>query len=100
MKWTSTTTFIACIACFSLDGCTYNCACDETLPEQTKTLTSHPIPQGEHLLNECTYINEGITESIAFSEKLAKSRYAIYYQAMSRERVSELQTRAKEIGCP
>jgi hypothetical protein len=89
-----------CTACFVLHGCVYNCACDENIPERPQTPASKPIPKGAQLLSECTYINETIADSVAFSKKMANSRYAIYYQAMSRERVSELQARAKHISCP
>ena len=90
----------AYLACLTLSSCAYNCTCDEPLPDQVKSPTSSLIPEGATLLNECSYLKEGIADSIAFSKKMANSRYAIYYQAMSRERVSELQTRSREIGCP
>lgn len=93
-------TCLLTFACLTPGSCTYNCTCDESIPDQTRTPASQLIPEGAQLLNECSYIEESIADSTAFAKKMANSRYAIYYQAMSRERVSELQARAKEISCP
>jgi hypothetical protein len=96
----SKTFYFLSLACLTLSSCAYNCSCDETIAKQNKSPTSQLIPEGAQLLNECSYIDESIADSITFSKKMANSRYAIYYQAMSRERVSELQARSKEISCP
>lgn len=101
MKWRSTIFDLAILSTFILSGCTYNCACEDTLPDQstTQSYSYHPVPKGAQLIDECKFINEGIADSKSFSQKMSKSRYAIQYMAMSRERISNLQTRAKEIGC-
>lgn len=100
MKRILKTTLLINISLFLLNGCTYNCSCEDKLPEQNISNTPRPTPKGEQLLNECKYIDEGIADSNAFSKKMAKSRYAMQYLAMSRERISSLQARAKKIGCP
>ena len=100
MKRILKTTILISFSLILLNGCTYNCDCEDNLPEQNTSNTPRPIPKGEQLLSECKYIDEGISDSKAFSKKMAKSRYAMQYLAMSRERISSLQARAKEIGCP
>jgi len=82
---------------FILSSCTYNCACDNLEPTK---ISLRPLPKGKQLVNECSYIKTGIADSKSFSKKMANSRYAIYYQAISRERISKLMDRAKELGCP
>ena len=100
MKRISKATLLIGISLILLNGCTYNCSCEDKQPEQTISHVPRPMPKGEQLLNECKYIDEGIADSKAFSKKMAKSRYAMQYLAMSRERISSLQDRAKKIGCP
>lgn len=99
MKRISTTIFLTSMLLFTLNGCTYNCACEDAQPEDTTAQVARPIPTGEQLISECKYIDDDIADSKLFAEKMAKSRYAMQYLAMSREKISGLQARAKEIGC-
>lgn len=91
---------IVVFICFSLYGCAYRCACDEELPEQRIPSALPVTAKSESLQNECAFLDEAVRDSRVFAEKMAKSRYAIYYQAMSRERTITLLKRASEIGCP
>ncbi|MFC1589573.1 hypothetical protein ACFL3P_04800 [Pseudomonadota bacterium] len=99
MKRISIPFYLISLLALTLSGCSYNCACDENTPERRTTQISRLIPEGQQLLDECSFIDEEITESKSFAKKMAKSRYAMHYLAMSRERISSLQARAKQIGC-
>jgi len=91
--------YLTCLATLTLSACTYNCSCEDQPAKQTIAQPPHTTLKGDQLIHECKFIDESITDSESYSKKMAKSRYAIYYQAMARERISSLQTRAKEIGC-
>lgn len=89
-----------CLFGLALSSCAYHGGCDQDIVKAEPTPAAGPISESAQLLNDCTSIKDAIAESSVFSQKMANSRYAIYYQAMSRERVAELQTRARLIGCP
>jgi hypothetical protein len=87
------------LVALTLSSCAYICSCEDQPAKQVVAQTPDSPLSGVQLINECKFIDEGISDSKLFSEKMSKSRYAIYYQAKSRERISSLQARAKEIGC-
>ena len=99
MKRTSISLSLISLSVFTLQGCTYNCSCEDPLMDHANTQTPVTVPKGQQLINECNYINEGIIDSELLAKKMANSRFAVYYQAMSRDRVTSLEARAKEIGC-
>lgn len=100
MKRISKYIVMMCLFGLILSSCAHHCSCDQDIIKSQQIPAAGPIAEGTQLLNDCTSIKDAITESNVFSQKMANSRYAVYYQAMSRERVAELQTRAKLIGCP
>ncbi len=99
MKRISTRLCLIGLVALTLSSCAYICNCEDQPAKQVVAQTPDSPLRGVQLINECKLINEGIADSKLFSEKMAKSRYAVYYQATSRERISILQTRAKKIGC-
>lgn len=99
MKRIFTAIFLICASSLTLSSCSYLCDCDEHISKGTKTSAPQAMPKAFSLANECALIDEGIADSKVLAKKMSKSRYAIQYHAMSRERISEFQKRAKEIGC-
>ncbi|MDH5389170.1 MAG: hypothetical protein OEY06_12080 [Gammaproteobacteria bacterium] len=91
--------FLICTTSLTLSSCTYLCGCDKHITKGTKTPSPQTIAKNISLVDECALIDEGIADSKTLAKKMSKSRYAIQYHAMSRERISEFQNRAKEIGC-
>ncbi|MDH5711575.1 MAG: hypothetical protein OEZ15_07935 [Gammaproteobacteria bacterium] len=99
MKRISINLSLISLSVLALQGCVYNCSCEDPVMDHASTQAPVTLPKGQQLINECNYISEAIIDSELLAKKMANSRFAVYYQAMSRDRVISLEVRAREIGC-
>lgn len=94
MKQTTSPPHLVWITALILSGCSHNQTHEAKASEQAITFSQsvqHP--------NKCKDINENIADSRLFSTKMAKNCFAIYYQAISRDKIAKLQMQSKDIGC-
>ena len=96
MERRSNSVFLVCLMSLALAGC---CNCDPVRSDYTDAPASSSRFKDKELKGDCRYIKEEIASSKSFAKRMANSRYAIYYQASSWERISELEKQAKEMGC-
>ena len=86
----------ACLTILVLCGCATD---NEPRPDLYEILSLGKMPEGNELKNECTCLKEEMDKVNAFADQLSHSRYAVYYHALSREKIAELQNRADDIAC-
>ncbi len=94
-----TITLYACFLCITatvLAGCA---AREASTIDYSELLSLRTTPDGNELKDECTCLQEDIVSINQHTENFEDSRYYIYYQALDREKISALQSRADAIGC-
>lgn len=83
---------LICIASFLL-----SCAHQPTYVEQ---LSERPYPSTEQdIANECAWIRSEIARMNSLSAMSATSQYALAFQAISRQNIAALESRAANLRC-
>lgn len=84
---------VAAQSCATTDGSSPNESYLEVLNFRT-------VPDGSpELKDECACLNVDIARINQFTDKMKHSDYSVFYLALGREKVGELQSRADMIGC-
>lgn len=96
-KTQTITGILICIALLILSGCAATNSA--RFDNQQYEPFSKPIYQVSKAGNQCAYINQEIVDILEYAKKFNRSQYAYYYQAMSRERLLAVESRAKQADC-
>lgn len=83
-----------------ISACSNHAASNAQYEDVLQTLSFRTVPDGSaERRDECACLNIDAKRIEGFTENMKYSQYSMFYLAMGREKLGDLQTRADQIGC-